>query len=123
MYKSEKKISPSAEDYLEAIYMLDKGDGVRITDISIQLDVKKPSANKAIGLLREEGYLTQEKYGNVFLTEEGLILASKVLSKHKVLFDFLHKRLGVEKHVAEKEACEIEHLLSDETVEKIKGLI
>lgn len=72
MSSSGKKISPSLEDYLEAIYNLRRlNSSVRVTDIAIELGIAKPSVNNAISLLKDKGFVNQEKYGLVELTQAG----------------------------------------------------
>lgn len=115
-----KKISPSLEDYLEAIYNLgEEQQKVRVTDIAARLGIAKPSVNKAIRILSDSGYLVHERYGLAELTATGRQAAQNVIEKHSALMEFLIKVLGVESGVAEQEACKIEHLISDSTLKKI----
>ncbi|HEY8444352.1 MAG TPA: metal-dependent transcriptional regulator [Clostridia bacterium] len=119
-----KKISPSLEDYLEAIYNLRRlNSSVRVTDIAIELGIAKPSVNNAISLLKEKGFVNQERYGLVELTEAGEKRAEYILSKHTNIKAFLMKVLGVDEVTAEVEACKIEHVISDDTVSRMKLLV
>lgn len=110
-------LTASLEDYLEIIYILQQGDsGVGITDISRELKISKPSVTKAIGILRAEELVIQEKYGKITLTEKGVLAAEEVYKKHKILSKFINKVLGVSERTAEIDACKMEHVLSAETL-------
>lgn len=114
-----KKLSPASEDYLEAIYQLAGDDGsVRSVDIANKLAVSKASVNRAIFNLKEAGMVTQPHYGDITLTEEGTQYAKSVLDRHHVLYHFLIDVLRVEPTVAAAEACEMEHAISDDTLER-----
>ena len=114
------KVSMSHEDYLEAIIMLGGSteQSVRSVDIANQMDVSKASVNKAIGLLKEKGYVDQPYYGDVTLTQEGYDYGSAVYKRHRYLTAFLAKEIGIPEEVAEDEACLMEHAISDESFEK-----
>ena len=114
------KVSMSHEDYLEAIIMLGGSteQSVRSVDIANQMDVSKASVNKAIGLLKEQGYVDQPYYGDVTLTPEGYEYGSAVYKRHRYLTAFLAKEIGIPEEVAEDEACLMEHAISDESFEK-----
>lgn len=114
-------LTASLEDYLEIIYILQQGDkNVGITDISRELKISKPSVTKAIGILREERLVVQEKYGKISLTDEGVSTAKEIYKKHKILSKFINKVLGVDKRTAEADACKMEHVLSAETLTGMK---
>ncbi len=113
-------MTQSLEDYLEAIYILCLDKKVaRIKEISERMAVSKPSVIQAIRELKNENLLIQEPYGYIELTFQGTEKAKKILKKHNVLRDFLIKILGVSSENAEKDACEIEHIISEETLAKI----
>ena len=115
-----EKVSMSHEDYLEAIIILGgtTEKSVRSVDIAKQMEVSKASVNKAVGLLKERGLVDQPYYGDVTLTPEGFEYGSKVYKRHRYLTAFLAKELGVEAETAEKEACLMEHAISDESFVK-----
>lgn len=116
----DKKISPSLEDYLEAIYCLDTGGNpVRITDIAASLLIAKPSVTKAVNALKDKGYALKEPYGGVVLTEKGVKTAKKVLQKHRMLTRFLTEVLKVAPETAARDACAIEHVISEETFTRL----
>lgn len=109
-------LSSSLEDYLEAIYELKiKEKVVRVTDISLMLNVEKPSVNSAVKKLKNLKLVIHEKYENVELTEKGEILAKQIVKKHNVIFKFLNEFLGVPSGDAQKDACLIEHVISNST--------
>ncbi|MCM8772008.1 MAG: metal-dependent transcriptional regulator [Candidatus Omnitrophica bacterium] len=113
-------MSRSLEDYLEAIKILTIDKKVaRVKEIGELLNVKSSSVVNALNILKEKGYIKQEKYGYVELTLEGNREATKILKKHKILTKFLIKILKVSEKVAENDACKMEHVISDETLKKI----
>lgn len=113
-------LQESGEMYLEAIYVLTKKQGnVRSVDVSEYMGFKKPSVSRAVGLLKDGGYISVEATGNLVLTEEGRNIAEKIYERHILITDFL-VRLGVEREVAAEDACRMEHVLSDESFKAIK---
>ena len=114
------KTSMSHEDYLEAIVMLGGTTDapVRSVNVANKLGVSKASVNKAISALKEQELVVQPHYGDITLTEAGYAYGRSVLDRHRMLFDFLTKALGVEPEVAEVEACQMEHAISDASFEK-----
>ena len=113
-------LQESGEMYLEAIYVLTKKQGsVRSVDVSEYMGFKKPSVSRAVGLLKEGGYITVEHSGNLVLTDEGKYIAEKIYERHILITDFL-VRLGVDKETAADDACKLEHVLSDESFNAIK---
>ena len=115
-----EKVSMSHEDYLEAIIMLGgtEENPVRSVDVAKHLGVSKASVNKAVGLLKEKGFVNQEYYGDITLTRQGFEYGSAVYKRHRYLTAFLYKSLGIAKEVAEEEACLMEHAISDESFGK-----
>lgn len=110
----------SAEDYLEAILMLkERKENVRSIDVVRQLSVSKPSVSRAMGLLRENGYITMGEDGRIDLTELGMAQASRVYERHLLLTNWL-TQLGVAPEVAAADACRIEHDISEETFDRLK---
>lgn len=115
------KLSASSQDYLEALLVLSQGkDSVRSVDVANRLGVSRASVNKAIGVLKELGFVTQERYGEVELTEEGRKAAVAVQKRHSTLKFFLKEVLGVGEENAENDACRMEHVISIETLEKLQ---
>ena len=115
-----EKVSTSHEDYLEAMVMLGGSEqsSVRGVDVAEKMGVSKASVNKAVSVLKEKGYVTQPYYGDITLTHEGSAYGNKVLMRHRTLTRFLHRGLGIDEATAEREACMMEHAISDESFEK-----
>lgn len=112
-------IHESGEDYLESILKLQQqGKAVRSIDVVADLGYSKPSVSVGMKRLRESGYLTVDKDGVISLTPSGQAVAERIISRHRTLTEFFI-RLGVSPDVAERDACKVEHDLSDETFEKL----
>ncbi len=110
----------SAEMYLETIYLLSReGDHVRSVDVAEHMGYSKPSVSRAVGLLKQGGFLIMDKDGFLVLTEAGETAAKGIFERHTVLTRLL-KMLGVSEETAAQDACRIEHVISDETLEAIK---
>lgn len=113
-------VRESGEMYLEAILVLAKKSGyVRSIDVSEYLGYSKPSVSRAMGILREGGYILMEKDGAITLTDSGKKLAETIYERHTVLSELLI-RLGVDERTAADDACRIEHVISDESFQAIK---
>ncbi|MFR3787726.1 metal-dependent transcriptional regulator [Agathobaculum desmolans] len=114
------KIQESAENYLEAIFVLLQQNGqVRSIDVAHYTGFSKPSISRAVGLLRDNGYVSIDQNGLLGLTEAGLRIAETIYERHTVLTDLL-TRLGVTPEIAAEDACRIEHVISAETFAKLK---
>ena len=114
------RLQESGEMYLEAIHVLYKKSGhVRSIDVSEYLGYSKPSVSRAVGLLKEGGYLVVEDDGGLVLTESGREIAEKIYERHTILTALL-VRLGVAEDVAAEDACKLEHAISDESFQAIK---
>ena len=106
--------------YLETIYVLSKQKGfVRAIDVGAELGYSKPSVSRAMGILRDGGFITVGQDGGIKLTEAGLEVAERTYERHTVLSE-LFMRLGVDEENAVKDACKIEHVISSVTFEAIK---
>ena len=113
-------ISSALEDYLESIYEISKQKtSVRITDIALALKISKPSVNRAVNTLKKQGLVSHEPYGDIILTEKGFELGEAVYHRHTMIKKFLVNVLHIPEDDAEKEACQIEHNISQNTVEKM----
>ena len=109
------KIRQSAEDYLEAMLVLQEEHGyIRSIDIAKKLGVTKPSVSYAVKRLKESGYINMEANGPITLAPAGYRIAKRIYERHKALTAFLEK-LGVSREQAEEDACKIEHDISHET--------
>ena len=113
-------VQESGEMYLETILILSETrPHVRSMDVAEYMGFSKPSVSRAVGLLRQGGYITVGADGSIALTEEGRTLATKIYERHTLLTSFL-VRLGVSEPTAAEDACKIEHDISDESFEAIK---
>ena len=110
----------SGEDYLERILVLKERNGsVRSIDIAIDMGFSKPSVSVAMKKLRENGFITIDDNGSISLTKKGNDIATRIYERHLVLTQ-LFISLGVDEEIAKKDACKIEHDLSEETFKAIK---
>ena len=116
--QTSEHLTPSYEDYIEAIYDLCKkgGGSCRSVDIAGNLGFSKASVARATKNLREGGYIDMERYGLIRLTKKGEEYGKRILDRHKTLSSFLTDILGVDPEVADEEACKIEHTISEETM-------
>ena len=116
------KMQESPEDYLEAILVLSRELGnVRSIDVANYLEYSKPSVSVAMKRLRENGFVKLDEHGNLILTGSRLSIALKIYERHLVISQFLIS-IGVDEAIAKKDACRMEHVISDESFEKIKQL-
>lgn len=110
----------SGEMYLETLYILSQEkDCVRSLDLAEQMGYSKPSVSRAVGILKKNGYIYTDNGGCLYLTDKGEEIAFKIYQRHVVLMNML-SRLGVSTETASKDACRIEHVISDETFEAIR---
>ena len=120
MYIDIMNIYESAEDYLERILILQEEKGeVRSIDIAHDMGYSKPSISIAMKKLKEAGLIDIDEHGFITLTKEGHIIADRVYERHTVLKKILIN-IGVDPKQAEKDACKVEHVISEETFEAIK---
>lgn len=113
-------LKESGEMYLETIYVLSKQKGfVRAIDVSAELGYSKPSVSRAMGILRDGGFVTVGQDGGIKLTEAGLEVAERTYERHTVLSE-LFMRLGVDEETAVNDACKIEHVISPVTFAALK---
>ena len=113
------KILESGENYLETILILKKRLGqVRSIDIASELSFSKPSVSVAMKNLRENGYISMDPDGFIKLEQPGMEIAQRIYGRHRKLTAFF-VALGVDPDVAAKDACKVEHDLSEETYSKM----
>ena len=114
-------IQESGEMYLESIYVLLKKNGnVRSVDIAEYMGYSKPSVSRAVGLLKNGGFINVDGGGYITLTASGLEIAFRMYERHTLISELLI-RLGVSEEVAKVDACKIEHVISDKTFNAIKS--
>ena len=116
-------MTQSLEDYLEMVSFLSDDGEVRVTDIASRLHVSKPSVHNALKALEDQGLIEHERYSKVRLTGEGVRRAFMIRERHHILSGFLTDILGVDSETAEKDACKMEHLLSEETLSKMRIML
>lgn len=115
------QLKESGEMYLETIYVLSKKSGfVRSIDVCEQMGYSKPSVSRAVGLLKDGGYLTVGTDGALNLTALGREIAERTYERHTVLTE-IFSELGVDREIAAADACKIEHVISDETFRALKN--
>lgn len=116
-------MTKSLEDYIEIVYVLiHEKNRARVRDIATSLKVKMPSVVKGLSELKKLGLVTQEPYGDVELTAKGRRIATMILNRHNKIREFL-MRIGVSRRIADKDACLMEHILSAETMDKIRDFL
>jgi DtxR family Mn-dependent transcriptional regulator len=115
-------MTQSLEDYLEMVSFLSDEGEVRVTDIASRLKVSKPSVLTALKVLEDQGFLEHERYRTVSLTKKGALQAADIRGRHDFLTAFLRDIVGVDAEIAEQDACKMEHVLSEETLRKMKLL-
>lgn len=112
-------LNESAEMYLETIYTLSqKKSNVRSIDVAEALGYSRPSISRAVGLLKKDGYLTMDDNSFLTLTEAGKTIAEKIYERHIILTAAL-QALGVDEDTASVDACKIEHVISDKSLDAI----
>ena len=117
------KLQESGENYLETIYLLNEKNGfVRSIDVANELNFSKPSISRAMRILKEAGFILIERNGQIRLTEAGYHRAKAIYERHCLIKDFLIKTLQISDDLSDKDACRIEHVISDETFEQMKRL-
>ena len=114
------KLQESGENYLEAILVLEKRNGIaRSVDVANELNFSKPSVSRAVAVLKEAGYVTIGNINQLVLTENGREIAEKIYERHCLIKAFLIS-IGVSEENAANDACRIEHDICDETFDCIK---
>ena len=115
------EIQESGEMYLETILVLSKQlANVRSIDVANYMSYSKPSVSRGVGILKEDGYVLMDDSGYLTLTDAGRAIAEKIYERHVVLEKLLTS-IGVSPEVAAKDACRIEHVISEETFDAIKA--
>ena len=116
-------MTKSLEDYIEVVYVLIHEKGrARVRDIATTLKVKMPSVVKGISELKKLALVTQEPYGDVELSAKGRRIATMILNRHNKIREFLIL-LGVSERIADKDACQMEHIVSAETLDRIRDFL
>ncbi|MBE7092878.1 MAG: metal-dependent transcriptional regulator [Clostridiales bacterium] len=117
------KLQESGEMYLETILILSKkGITVRSIDICEYMGFSKPSVSRAVGVLKNGGFITVDNSGFISLTKQGYETAKKIYDRHNLLTQVLIK-LGVDENIASDDACKMEHFISDQTFNALKNFL
>ena len=115
------RLQESGEMYLETILILSqKLEHVRSLDVAEYMGFSKPSISRAVGLLKNAGYVLMDPTGYLTLTDSGRAIAEKIYDRHNTLSRFL-MAIGVDEKTAQEDACKVEHYISDTTFERIKA--
>jgi len=118
--RPEKPLTPTMEDYLEAIFDLGKSKNfVRVKDIAKRMGVKMPTVTSMLKTLSGKGMVQYEKYEYIELTAEGSCVGKEIFRRHQLLFKFLTDILRIEPKTADEEACKMEHTLSAGTLDSL----
>ena len=114
------RLQESGQMYLETIYVLSQTKSeVHSIDVSEHMGYSKPSVSRAIGLLKQGGYVEMADNGALTLTDSGLLVAQKIYERHTILTEWLVS-LGVDRETALEDACKMEHDISDVSLAAIK---
>ena len=120
--RGKQSLYASGEDYLEAVLVLQKEKGmVRSVDVARHMEVTKPSVCHAVATLREGGFLTMDSDYFLHLTDVGREVAEQIYEKHRFFTDRLIEA-GVDPEAAERDACRMEHVISDESFQRLKAV-
>ncbi|MDD3028234.1 MAG: metal-dependent transcriptional regulator [Erysipelotrichaceae bacterium] len=118
------EMSIAMQNYLELIYETNlKKQKIRVSLLAEQLNVSKPSVNNALNVLKENGYLNYERYGDITLTPLGEKIAKQICNKHHVLARMFEEVFGLDSEIANEDACRIEHVISQQAIEAIENYL
>ncbi len=118
-----EKLTPSMEDYLETILILEEANRVaRVKDIAAHMGVQMPSVTGALKTLKSHGLVEYEKNSYINLTPKGMIQAREVFKRHEVLTEFFKTALDLEGKEIVEQSCRIEHIITQETTDRIVNL-
>ena len=118
------ELSANMEDYLETIYLQDlEGQAAKVKNIADAMGVSKPSVTEALSVLQDRGLVLHQKYGDIELTEKGRVTAEDIYYRHKLFHEFFMEVLKVSEEQAEDDACKVEHLVSEETTQRVEMLL
>ncbi|WP_292459725.1 metal-dependent transcriptional regulator [Methanothermococcus sp.] len=114
-------LSSNIEDYLERIYIFIQKNKrpVKTTELAKILNVNPSAITSMAKKLHAEGYVVYEPYVGILLSKKGEEVAKKTIRKHRIIESFLKNCLGIDAHKSSEEACKMEHVISEETIEKL----
>ncbi|MCB2213033.1 metal-dependent transcriptional regulator [bacterium] len=124
-HRREKNgLSANMEDYLETIYFQDlEGLPAKVKNIADSMGVSKPSVTEALSVLQDRGLVLHQKYGDIELTDKGRREADRIYRKHKMFKRLFTEVFNISDEQAEDDACKVEHLISDETVDQVQRFL
>ncbi len=118
--RQKREVSSNIEEYLETIYRIEQREGsVRVKDISRELDVTYASTSEILKKMADLGLVEHERYGYARLTEKGREIAKTIEEREDALLYLFHEVLGIDREEALKDACRIEHDISDLAIQKL----
>lgn len=118
------RIQESGENYLETILILQNKNGfVRSIDVATELNYSKASVSRAMSILKKANLISIEEGGQILLTQEGIDKANSIYERHRLITRFLISSLEISNETASTDACRIEHIISQETFDKIKSYV
>lgn len=116
----KNRINKIEEEYLKTIYQLVQKKGkARVSEIAKKLSIQPASVTEMIQKLYKKGFVLYERYNPITLTLDGEVLAKTVVKRHEVLKEFLQRVLGIDKEIAAKDACKMEHVIHPETMTQL----
>lgn len=114
----------SMEMYLETIYLLEKSEGhAHGVEIAKKLGVSKASVTKFMNNLKDNGFIQKQAYGSITLTDSGILIAEKIYYNHRLITLYLKHSLNISDDEASKNACKMEHVLTDSLIESIEAYL
>ena len=120
MITKKSTLSSGLEDYLEAIYIAHVNNKpLKGAELARQLKVSRASVSEALSKLVSKNLIKYSSYENISITNEGISQATKVYEKHSTLEDFFETVLGISKMEASENACKIEHIISENIIDRI----
>ena len=115
------KIQESGENYLETILILEMEKGnVRSIDVANHLEFSKASISRAMGILKDDGYIVVDENLHLVLTQKGRAKAEDVYNRHRLLTSFIMKITGLSQEQSEENACRVEHVIDSDVVKGIE---
>ncbi|NLI11016.1 MAG: metal-dependent transcriptional regulator [Elusimicrobia bacterium] len=118
------KLTKSLEDYIEAVFMIEKKEGiVSVSKVANFLNVKKPSAHTALNILKKRGLLNYKKYGKISLTEKGKNISKNITDYHFMLTELLCEIIGIDRQCAFNQACVLEHEIDANSYRRISDFV
>lgn len=116
-----ENLSASLEDYLEIICnLLETSNSVKAVEVARKLNISRASVSEALTKLAEKELIVYESHKGITITKEGLKKAKQVIEKHNTITAFFESTLGLNRQLAEENACKIEHVIDDEVFERLQ---